>query len=143
MIVPDVNLLVNAMNRHSVVHHEAKVWWESALAGTEHIGLPWLVITGYLRVSTNARIFPEPYTVAEAVAHVRTWLAFPRTRLLTPREEHLHIFERLLEPLGRGGKLVPDAHIAALAIEHGGTVYSADNDFGRFARVQWVNPLAG
>lgn len=142
MIVPDINLLLYAMHKESDHHDAAWMWWESALRGSEHIGFGWSVLTGYVRVATNHRSMSLPITVEQAFSHTRAWLAAPRTRLLSPGVEHLHVMERLLAPLGRGGNLVTDAHIAALAIEHGGTVYSADTDFGRFDRVQWVNPLA-
>lgn len=142
MIVPDVNLLVHAMNVDNAQHRRAWDWWQSTLAGREHIGLSWSVMTGFVRVITNPRILPRPMSVEDALGDARRWLEMPHVRVLTPREEHLHILERLLEPGGLGGNLVPDAHVAALAIEHGGTVYSADRDFSRFPRVEWVNPLA-
>ena len=142
MIVPDVNLLLYAMDANSPHHDRAWPWWESALRGTEHIGFTWAVITGYVRISTNPRVMPAPLTVEQSVAHTRSWLSLPRTRLLNPGVEHLHVMERLLAPLRRAGSLVADAHLAALAIENGGTVYSADHDFALFERLPWVNPLS-
>ena len=142
MIVPDVNLLLYAMDANSPHHDRAWPWWESALRGTEHIGFTWAVITGYVRISTNPRAMPAPLTVEQSVSHTRSWLSLPRSRLLNPGVEHLHVMERLLAPLRRAGSLVADAHLASLAIENGGTVYSADHDFALFERVPWVNPLS-
>lgn len=142
MIVPDVNLLIYAMDEQAPQHHAAWSWWETSLRGREHIGFGWSVLTGYVRVSTNPRTVATPLAVETAMHHVRLWLEAPRTRVLNPGIEHLHVMERLMAPLGRAGPLVTDAHLAALAIENGGTVYSADTDFGLFERVDWVNPIA-
>lgn len=142
MIVPDVNLLIYAMDANSPHHEPAWEWWESSLRGSEHIGFTWAVMTGYVRISTNPQVMPRPLTVEQSVAQTRAWLSGPRSRLLNPGVEHLHVMERLLTPLGRGGNLVADAHLAALAIENGGTVYSADHDFALFDRVSWVDPLS-
>ena len=141
MIVPDVNVLIYAMDVNSPHHESAWAWWESAAKGTEHIGFDWGVINGYVRITTNPRVMTQPLTVKQSTHHVHAWLSLPRARILNPGPEHLHIIERLLAPFGRGGDLVSDAHLAALAIENGGTVYSADDDFSRFDRVSWVNPL--
>lgn len=141
MIVPDVNVLVYAMDANSPHHERAWGWWQSALTGVEHVGFTWSVLTGYIRLTTNLRVMPTPMTVEQSAAHVRAWVSVPRARILNPGAEHLHIMERLLAPFGRGGNLVSDAHLAALAIENGATVYSADDDFSRFDRLSWVNPL--
>lgn len=141
MIVPDVNVLLYAMDTQSPHHERAWQWWESALRGVEHIGFSWSVITGYLRLTTNPRVMPTPLTIELAMQHVRAWLTAPRSHVLSPGAEHLHVMERLIAPLGRAGTIVSDAHLAALALEHGGTIYSADEDFARFERVRWVNPL--
>lgn len=142
MIVPDVNLLVYAMHEQSPHHGAAWSWWESSLRGFEHIGFGWSVLTGYVRVSTSPRAMSTPLPVETALHHVRLWLEAPRTRVLNPGAEHLHVMERLMAPIGRAGPLVTDAHLAALALENGGTVYSADADFALFDRVPWVNPLS-
>ena len=142
MIVPDVNLLIYAMDSNSPHHVPAWAWWDSVLGGPEHIGFTWGALVGYVRISTNPRVMRLPLTVEQAMAHSRAWLSVPRARILNPGVEHLHIMERLLAPLGRGGNLVADAHLAALAMENGATVYSADEDFARFERLAWVNPLS-
>ena len=142
MIVPDVNVLIYAMDANSPHHEPAWKWWKSVLTGPEHLGFSWAVITGYVRISTNPRVMPLPLTVEQAMSHARAWLSVPRSRVLNPGVEHLHVMERLLAPLGRGANLVADAHLAALANENGGTVYSADADFGLFSTVTWTNPIA-
>lgn len=141
MIVPDVNLLLLAMNRSSAHHPRAWEWWHSVMRGSEHIGFSWHVLIGYVRMATDPRIVAMPFSVADAVADTESWIALPRAHVLLPRGEHLLMVERMLEPVGRGGKLVPHAHLAALALQHGGTVYSRDGDFGRFPHVPWVDPL--
>lgn len=142
MIVPDVNLLVYAMDSECHQHASAWRWWESVLRGEEHIGLTWPVLIAYVRIATHPRASARVTDVAEAVADVEAWMAHPLAHVLEPRAEHLLMVERMLEAAGRGGNLVPDAHLAALAVQHGGTVYSNDADFGRFPYVRWVNPLA-
>ncbi len=142
VIVPDVNLLVHAMNTESIHHEQAWSWWSSALNGTEHIGLGWSVMTGYLRVTTHSRIMPKPQSFELAVNDVRLWLAAPITLTLAPGPDHLHLMEKLMSGAGRGGDLTPDVHLAALAVENGGTVYSQDADFARFDGVHWINPCA-
>ena len=142
MIVPDVNLLVYARNTGCPEHDAALEWWESAVNGIEHIGFGWPVLTGYLRITTNPRVLPAPLDITSAVADVEEWLRLPRVRILEPGIEHLHVMERMLAGAGRAGDLVPDAHLAALAFEHGGTVYSSDADFARFPLSRWVDPLA-
>ncbi len=140
MIVPDVNLLVHAMNTESIHHEQAWKWWSASLNGTEHIGFGWSVITGYLRVTTHPRIMPKPQSFELAVDDVRHWLAAPITLTLAPGPDHLHLMERLMSGAGRGGDLTPGVHLAALAVENGGTIYSQDADFARFDGVRWINP---
>ena len=140
MIVPDANVLIYAMNADAPEHERAWEWWQRAQSGHERIGLAWSVAVTYVRLMTNPRIMPSPLPIPEAISDVRRWLASPLVDVLTPGAEHLHVMERLLA--GRGGELISDAHLAALAMENGGTVYSADSDFARFADVRWVDPLA-
>jgi uncharacterized protein len=143
VIVPDVNVLIHAMDVDSRHHQRAWEWWSGCLAGSEHIGLSWSVLTAYVRLTTHPRIMGAPVDVAAATEDVRVWLSMPNTLVLTPGPEHVHVMTQLLETAGAGGDLVPDAHLAALAAENGGVVYSQDADFARFAGVRWVNPLAG
>jgi toxin-antitoxin system PIN domain toxin len=142
MIVPDANLLIYAMNADSDQHAPAWEWWESTQRGQERVGLTWQVLLAYIRIMTHPRLMPRPLPLAQAVADVRAWMESPITDVLLPGREHLHVMERLLTDAGLGGELASDAHLAALALENGGTVYTADADFARFDKVRWVNPLA-
>jgi len=142
MIVPDVNLLIHAMDEGAPSHARAWDWWSRTMHGSEHIGLTWAVLMGYVRIVTHPRILQLPFPVAEAATHVHDWLTLPRSRVLEPGVEHIQVMEQMLEAAGRAGDLVPDAHLAALAYEHGGTVYSEDADFARFPNVRWIDPTA-
>lgn len=137
----DLNILLYAINTDSVHHHAAKQWLESALSQDEPVALPWIVMLGFLRITTNSRIMPRPLTVAQATTIVDDWLTQPVMRLLSPGDEHWRIFKSLLDESGTSGNLTTDAHIAALAIENGATLYSTDADFRRFAHLRWINPL--
>lgn len=141
MIVPDVNVLLHAMNADSEHHEASWSWWASAQQGPERIGLAWHVCIAYVRLMTNPRIMPDPAPVVDAIDDLRRWMASPLVDALVPGPEHLFIVERLMASAGGGGDLIPDSHLAALAFENGGTVYSQDADFARFDGVRWVNPL--
>jgi toxin-antitoxin system PIN domain toxin len=143
VIIPDVNLLVYAYDSRSPAHHKAVLWWQECLSGTETIGLPLVVLFGFVRVVTNPRIFQEPYRIQEAGAHVREWLAQPHAQLLAMDASHLDQALKFLEMVGIGGNLVTDAQIAALAIEYEAIVHTADADFIRFPALRWLNPITG
>lgn len=142
MIVPDVNLLLYAHHRVFAQQPAAQRWWEGLLAGSEEVGLPSVVIFGFVRIGTSARVFERPMTVDDAVSRVREWLLRPNVRRLDPGPAHLDIAFDLLRVAGAGGNLTTDAQIAALAIESGAEIHSADTDFMRFPHVRWRNPLA-
>ena len=143
MIVPDINLLLYAYDSDSSFHAKAKAWWRECLSGTEPVGLPPVVVFGFIRIGTNARVFKSPMTPAEAAQHVRSWLAQPVAQMLEPRSDHLEQVLQSLEKLGTAGNLVTDAQIAALAIEHHAVLHTNDTDFMRFAGLRWFNPLTG
>lgn len=143
MIVPDVNLLVYAYNSDSPFHRKALAWWEECLSGAESVGLPLVVIFGFVRVTTNPRVFKEPLTAAEAAEHVRSWLSQSVVQVLQPSETHVEEVLASLEKLGTAGNLVTDAQIARLAIEHRAILHTADADFLRFGNLQWRNPITG
>lgn len=140
MIVPDINLLVYAHNSQSLNHHVATRWWEGLLNGSERIGLPWAVSTGFVRVITNPTVM-EPLPALEAVDYVRHWLQHPHIAPIDPGPGYLDYFRQNVEVVGIGRNLVPDAHIAALAMEHQAELHSNDSDFGRFPGLRWRNPL--
>ena len=141
MIVPDVNVFIHAMDTDSRHHGPAWAWWQQTLEVAEHVGLSWSVLTAYARLTTHPRILGRPMDVASATSDIEGWLASANTLILEPGHEHVRVMTRLLESAGSGGDLVPDAHLAALAFEHGGTVYSQDADFARFDGIRWINPL--
>jgi hypothetical protein len=137
MVVPDVNVLVHAYNAGSACHDDARTWWEDLLNSRSEVGVPWASALGFLRVVTHPRIAARPMTAAAAVQHVRSWLAQPNVRILTPGERHAEILFRLLTELGVAGNLTTDAHLAALAIEYRAELVSTDNDFARFRGLHW------
>jgi toxin-antitoxin system PIN domain toxin len=140
--LPDINLLLYALDEASPHHARARPWLEELLSGTEPAGFAWVVLLAFLRLSTRPQIFANPLDTAEAFDVVEGWLAQPCALVLHPTERHLSVLRGLVEPLGTAGNITTDAHLAALAIEHGGEVCSADTDFGRFRGLRWTNPLA-
>lgn len=142
MKLPDVNLLLYAYDEESAFQAEARAWLERTLSGTEPVGLAWAVLVGFARISTSPTIYATPFTAVEALDLIDEWLAQPIATVVHPTERHAVVLRELLEPLGTAGNLVSDAHLAALAIEHGAELYSRDNDFSRFAGLRWVDPLA-
>ena len=141
MKLPDVNLFIYAYDEGSPKHAIAKTWLEKTLAGSETVGLAWAVLVAFIRLSTRPAITTEPFGVDEAVGFVEEWLAQPCATVVTPTHRHPAILRDLLGPLGTGGNLTNDAHLAALAIEHGAAVCSSDSDFSRFPGLRWEDPL--
>lgn len=143
MIIPDINLLLYSYDTSSPSHLRAVAWWQQCLAGEEAVGFAPVVLFGFVRICTHARVFEHPMSSAEAVKHVRSWLEVPGTQILEPRREHVEQALNLLETLGTAGNLVTDAQIAALAIEYDAVLHTADSDFLRFSALRWFNPLTG
>ena len=141
MIIPDLNLLVYAHNDGVPYHGRARGWWESLVNGSERIGVPWIVSTGFVRLMTHPRVLARPVPPVEAVGYVEEWFRFPQVTTVNPGAAHLTLFRRNLVAAGVGGNLVTDAHIAALAIEYQAEVHSNDTDFSRFPGLRWRNPL--
>jgi toxin-antitoxin system PIN domain toxin len=141
VILVDVNLLVYAWDAGSPRHEIARNWLDARLSETARVALPWESTLGFLRVVTNPRIFEHPATIARAWQQVTEWLSCGNVWIPHASGEHDLVLGGLLGHLGGGGKLVPDAHLAALAIEHGLTLCSADGDFARFSGLRWMNPL--
>ena len=142
MILLDANLLIYAVNRDLPQHKTAKTWIEKTFSDQDSVGLPWVSVLAFLRLCTNPRVFKAPLKVEDAIAYIDEWVALPSVELVTPGQRHWEIFKNLLAQCGTAGNLVTDAHIAALALERGYAVYSADNDFRRFPGIRHVNPLA-
>lgn len=143
MIIPDINLLLYAYDAGSPFHSKAAEWWQRCLSGTEPVGLPPVVLFGFVRVATSTRVYHEPMTPAEASGHVRSWLTQPPVRIVEPGPDHILQVLKLLEAVGTAGNLVTDAQIAALTLEHGAVLHTADTDFLRFPGLRWFNPITG
>ena len=143
MIVVDTNLLLYAYNATSVHHERARLWLEETLTGSGHVGLPWVVIFGFIRIGTDPRAHTEPFRVEEAAEIVTEWLARRNVIALTPGPRHWDIVRELLIRGQARGPLAMDAHIAAHAIEHGAILATNDRDFTRFEGLRVVNPVAG
>ena len=141
MIVPDVNLLIYAYTDDVPFHEAARRWWEAACGGTERVGLPWAVTSGFLRIVTKREAAIRPVPIEAVLDVVSEWFSLPHVAPLNPGTQHLTILRRVLVEAGVGGNLVSDAHIAALAIEHQAEVHSNDSDFARFSGLRWRNPL--
>jgi len=141
MKIIDLNVLLYAVNQDAVQHAPIRAWWEAALNGEEPIAIPWVVILGFLRLTTNPRVFPAPLAAKEAVAKVDQWLAHPQVRLVLETAEQWRILRGLLDDCGTAGNLTTDAHLASLAISHGAVLVSCDRDFSRFAKLRWEHPL--
>lgn len=141
MILTDANLLLYAYNVDAAEHDPARQWLEAQLSGSDLFCFAWQTITAFLRISTNQRAFAAPLSLKEATGIVTEWLERPQTVLLTPGEKHWAIFQELLESGQATGPLVMDAHLAALALEHGAVLASTDRDFSRFAGLKLINPL--
>ena len=141
MKVVDANVLLYAVNESAEHHDEALGWLDAALNGRSTVGFSWVSLLAFLRLSTKIGLFPAPLAVDQAVDRVRAWLAQPTSVLLEPTAQHLEVLSNLLAPVGTGGNLINDAHLAALAIEHRGEVVTYDSDFGRFPGVTWSTPV--
>jgi uncharacterized protein len=138
----DVNLLLYAVDSTNKVHDQAREWFERTLSGTETVALPWHTLTAFVRLTTRAVVMSQPLTVDQAVDYVEEWLSQPCATVVHPTYRHAALLRELLTEVGTGGNRVPDAHLAALAIEHGATLCSRDSDFAAFPGLKWENPLA-
>jgi uncharacterized protein len=143
VIVLDANLLLYAYNADCPEHVRARHWLEDLFASAEWIGLPWLTLWAFLRISTNPRLFPRPLTAHEAFGILHHWLALPRVVAVQPGPRHTEILEKFVTENRASGALVTDAALAALTFEHGAELASTDQDFSRFTGLRWTNPLEG
>jgi hypothetical protein len=141
--IPDVNILLYAIDESSPRHAGAKGWLEDRLSGTETFAFAWVVLLGFLRLSTSPRVFDSPLQPEEALDLIDGWLAQPCATVVHPTDRHPSLLRELLGHRGAAGNLTTDAHLAALAIEHGAELCSSDADFSRFQGLAWVDPLVG
>ena len=141
MILVDANILIYAFDADSPQHVSARRWLDGRLNDTARVALPWPSLLAFLRIVTNPRVMQRPASMEIARPQVRTWLASPAAWTSQPGERHGEILDAILAVPGVHGNLVMDAHLAALAIEHGLQVHSTDSDFARFPGLRWINPL--
>lgn len=141
MIVFDANLLIYAYDSGSTQHTRARAWVEKTFSSVDLVGLPWQSILAFLRFMTNRRLPGTRFTVQQASEIVDGWLGQSNVRVLVPGDQHWPLLRSLLLEGQASGALVSDAVIAALAIEYGGVLHTADRDFARFPGLRWVNPL--
>jgi hypothetical protein len=141
VIVVDVNLLLYAYNPSAEQHKKARAWLEDVLSGHEPMALSWIVILAFLRLTTNRRVFPRPLLTREAVLIISKWLERSQSVVLDPGEHHWKILQQTISAGKAAGPLLTDAHLAALAIEHGATLYTTDRDFARFPKLKFTNPI--
>jgi toxin-antitoxin system PIN domain toxin len=139
----DANLLLYAIDEGSRHHGPALEWWEAALNGRERVALPWQTIGAFVRISTHPRINERPLGGDQAWAYVHDWLDAPTVWIPSAGAATARVYGELASSQPITGNLVPDAMLAALAIEHGLELHSADTDFARFPTLRWVNPLTG
>lgn len=137
----DANLLLYARNSADPRHARAQRVMEEALNGPRRVGLPWQSLTAFLRVATHPRVFASPLTADQAAQQVEDWLAAPAAWVPSPTPRHNEVLLDLVRGLRLAGSLVSDAHLAALALEHGVALWSTDADFARFPGLSWHNPL--
>jgi uncharacterized protein len=141
MILPDVNTLLYAVNSSSDQHAAALRALRRGFDDPRGVALAWTALLAFLRLSTRRGVFPKPLSVEDALRVIEHWLEHPRAQVVHPGERHAQTLGRLLRSAGTAGNLTTDAHLAALAIEHGATVLSFDRDFARFEGLQWTLPI--
>lgn len=141
MKLPDVNLLLYAVDETSSRHKAARRWVEDLFGGPGTVALAWSVMLAFIRLTTKPQVVSAPLSVGVALDIVDGWLARPNVVVVHPTDRHAAVVRELLESLGTGGNLVTDAHLAALAIEHGAQLCSSDADFSRFPGLRWHDPL--
>ena len=132
MRIVDANVLLHAVNRSSDDHETARKWLDESLQSSETIGFPWVALLAFVRLSTKSVVFPSPLSISEALGVVRVWLDSSNSQPVAPGQRHLEILSVLLVEAGTGGNLTTDAHLAAIAIEHGAELWSFDRDFAKF-----------
>ena len=141
MILVDANILLYAEDQLSPGHAAARSWWDAQLSKDSPVCLCWTVLGAFIRIGTNPRVFEHPLSLDQAISRVQSWLDQPCTRVVRPTERHWTVFRKMLLEGQAVANLVTDAHLAALAVEHGCELISTDSDFSRFHGIRWRNPL--
>jgi toxin-antitoxin system PIN domain toxin len=141
MIMIDANLLLYAYDINSSRHVAARKWLQEAFSTGDPVRLPWVVLLAFLRLTTQPAILTRPLSLEESISIVQEWLDRPNVSIAAPTGRHWEVLSTLLPAAQAKGRLVTDAHLAALAIEHGAVLYTNDRDFTRFPGLKWSNPL--
>jgi len=141
LILPDANVLIYSFRRDAGRHSEYLAWLKSALLEEQAVGISEFVLSSVVRVTTHPSIFKKPSAIEETLAFCDTLLSQPNVLRIVPGERHWSIFSRISRAAGVRGNLVPDAYLAALAIEHGAELITTDRDFARFSGLRWRHPL--
>jgi toxin-antitoxin system PIN domain toxin len=136
VVVVDANILLYAVDRASGHHERSLAWLDAALSGTEAVAFAWVVLLAFVRVATSAVVFPTPMSAEQALDQVEVWLSAPAAVVVQPTPRHVSLLRGLLRDTGTAGNLTTDAHLAALALEHGADVVSFDRDFRRFPGIK-------
>ncbi|MBX3031385.1 MAG: PIN domain-containing protein [Chloroflexi bacterium] len=140
-MIVDANILLYAVDSTSPFHARARAWMEDRLNGPTRVGLPWQSLAAFVRIVTHPRALDRPLTPKAAWSHVQAWLDQPAAWIPLETERHAKILRDLLVRHDVRGNLVSDARLAALAIEHGVPIASADTDFARFPEIRWISPF--
>lgn len=140
MRIVDANVLLYAVNSASEHHGASRRWLDGALSGADTVGLAWLPLLAFARLTTKHGLFPSPLDPADAMAQIRNWCGAPSAVMVHPTARHADVLSDFLSQVGAGGNLVNDAHLAALAVEHRASVVTYDSDFGRFDGMRWDTP---
>lgn len=141
MILVDANILLYAEDSSNPKHETAREWWDAALSGSDRVCLCWPVLSAFIRIGTNPRVFRRPLVLEEAIERVESWLGQPCVEMVHSTDKHWSIFRTMLTQGQASANLVSDAHLAALAMEHGCVLVSSDADFARFPKLKWLNPF--
>ena len=141
MILPDVNVLVYVHRRDAPGHSGFSQWWQEQISSDQAIGMADLVLSGFLRIVTHPRIFDPPTPLGTALQFVEEIRSLPNYVELAPGQRHWDVFTNLSRTARAKGNLIPDAYLAALAIESGSEWITADRDYARFSGLRWRHPL--
>jgi hypothetical protein len=141
MILIDANILLYAYNAKAEQHERSRAWLEAVLSGSDLVRFAWLTLWAFLRIATSPRVFDRPLSASEARMAISSWLTQPVADIIEPADRHWEILGTLLDDGQTVGPLVMDAVLAAIALEHGATLYTTDRDFSRFDGLKWINPL--
>jgi uncharacterized protein len=141
VVIPDANILIYSHYADSPQHRQTSDWLERQFSGRETIGMTWFAIWAFVRIGSNARVWPRPPSMTALFDRVDEWLDRPNVVVIHPGPRHRNLLEKLVFESGVTGALVSDAALAAIAIEHAATLASTDRDFRRFSGLRWINPL--